>query len=68
MKIHVMAILPSFQAPSEGCYNRYKHDCNRANGERMKRVEANYSAFKGGEHWFTISLKLDDWAINRADD
>ena len=53
------------QAPSDGCYNRNKADCNRPNGEKQKRVEANYSAFKGGEHWFTVSLKLDDWQINR---
>ena len=53
------------QAPSEGCFNRKKHDCNRASGESQKRVEANYSAFKGGEHWFTVSIKLDDWEINR---
>ena len=53
------------QAPSEGCYNRYEHDCERVTGSRMKRVEASYSSFKGGENWFTISIKLDDWEINR---
>lgn len=53
------------QAPSEGCYNRYKHDCQRPNGESMKRVEANYSAFKGGEHWFTVSVKLDKWTMQK---
>lgn len=53
------------QAPSDGCYNRRAHDCNRRNGNSQKRVEANYSAFKGGEHWFTISIKLDEWALNR---
>lgn len=53
------------QAPSDGCYNRKIHDCDRRNGESQKRVEANYSAFKGGEHWFTVSIKLDDWALNR---
>lgn len=54
-----------FQAPSDGCYNRKIHDCNRRNGESQKRVEANYSSFKGGEHWFTFSINLDDWALNR---
>ena len=53
------------QAPSDGCYNRRKHDCNRLNGGRQKRVEATYNSFKGGEHWFTVSIKLDEWAINR---
>ena len=53
------------QAPSEGCYNRKKHDCDRASGESQKRVEANYSAFKGGEHWFTVSLKLNEWNIGK---
>ena len=53
------------QAPSEGCYNRLIHDCERPNGERMKRVEASYKSFKGGENWFTISIKFDDWAFNR---
>ena len=53
------------QAPSEGCYNRQLHDCNRRNGASQKRVEANYSSFKGGEHWFTVSLKLDNWDMGR---
>ena len=53
------------QAPSDGCYNRKAHDCNRQTGERQKRVEANYGSFKGGEHWFSISIKLDEWALNR---
>ena len=53
------------QAPSEGCYNRKKHDCERPSGDSMKRVEANYSAFKGGEHWFTVSLKLNEWNIGK---
>ena len=52
------------QAPSEGCYNRQVHDCERNNSEQMKRVEAHYSAFRGGEYWFTVSIKLDDWALN----
>ena len=52
------------QAPSEGCYNRREHDCERKAGERQKRVEAHYSAFDGGEHWFTVSIKFEDWALN----
>ena len=52
------------QAPSEGCYNRQAQDCERKNSEQMKRVEAHYSAFRGGEYWFTVSIKLDDWALN----
>ena len=53
------------QAPSEGCYNRNQQDCNRKNGETQKRVEAHYSSFRGNDYWFTVSVKLDDWAINR---
>ncbi len=53
------------QAPSEGCFNRYEKDCQRKMGEQQKRVEAHYSSFNGGEHWFTVSIKFDDWALNR---
>tara|TARA_B100000902_G_scaffold187506_1_gene179546 strand:+ start:733 stop:1761 length:1029 start_codon:yes stop_codon:yes gene_type:complete len=53
------------QAPSKGCFNRYEHDCQRKMGEQQKRVEAHYSAFNGGEHWFTVSIKFDNWALNR---
>ena len=52
------------QAPGNGCYNKKTGDCNRKNGETQKRVEAHYSSFKGGEHWFTVSVKLDDWTLN----
>ena len=44
------------QAPSTGCYNRQAHDCERNNSEQMKRVEAHYSAFRGGEYWFTVRV------------
>ena len=53
------------QAPSEGCFNRYEKDCQRKMGEQQKRVEAFYGSFNGGEHWFTVSIKFDDWALNR---
>jgi len=53
------------QAPSEGCFNRYEHDCQRKMGEQQKRVEAHYSAFRGNDYWFTVSIKLDDFAISK---
>ena len=53
------------QAPSKGCFNRHEHDCQRKQGEQQKRVEAHYSAFNGGEHWFTLSIRFDDWALNK---
>ena len=53
------------QAPSEGCYNRREKDCQRKMGEQQKRVEAFYGSFNGGEHWFTVSIKFGDWALNR---
>ena len=53
------------QAPSEGCYNRNQQDCNRKNGETQKRVEVHYKKFRGNDYWFHVSVKLDDWAINR---
>jgi hypothetical protein len=55
------------QAPSKGCFNRYEHDCQRKMGQQQKRVEAHYSSFNGGKHWFTVSIKFDDWALNRSE-
>ena len=59
------------QAPADGCYNRWTQDCKREDawrkGERMKRIEASYSAFKGENIWVSLSFKMtDDWEIGKA--
>lgn len=58
------------QAPADGCYNRWTQDCEREDawrkGERTKRIEASYSAYKKDNIWVSLSFKMtNDWEIGK---
>ena len=56
------------QAPGDECYNR-SSDCNRANGEQQKRVEAQTNYGFKGNVWVSYSLYItDEYEINNYND